>query len=182
MSSGVDVQRRPGIWSYFSFNSGPRRRVSVSLPRNNPTRPSSTSASDPWEKPNRHSRHPSRSTGGFMNDIKSAAMNQGQRTRYIKTGGVIAFILLILYFVAPKDAIARGRSRASMNRETERNGSLTCICRIPLEQRGRWPNSIAGCKHIQVHEILLQGQAADSIRPHDRCWFDRFPYSRLQVQ
>ena len=49
-----------------------------------------------------------------MNDHKgSAVMNQGQRLRYLKTGGVIAFILLVLYFVAPRDGISRpaGRSR-----------------------------------------------------------------------
>ncbi|KAF2025193.1 guanosine-diphosphatase [Setomelanomma holmii] len=101
MSSGVEVpgsQRRPGIWSYFSF-SGPRRRVSVSLPRN----------FDPHEKPDRHSRHRSANSNGFMGDYKgSAIMNQGQRLRFLKTGGVIAFILLILYFVVPRDGLSRG--------------------------------------------------------------------------
>ncbi|KAF1828874.1 guanosine-diphosphatase [Decorospora gaudefroyi] len=105
MSSGVNVsgsQRRPGIWSYFSF-SGPRRRVSVSLPRSfDPHR----DASDPHEKADRHSRH--RSTNAFMSDYKGGAvMNQGQRLRYLKTGGVIAFILLVLYFFAPRDGLSR---------------------------------------------------------------------------
>ncbi|KAI4953968.1 hypothetical protein J4E91_001677 [Alternaria rosae] len=107
MSSGVEVpgsQRRPGIWSYFSF-TGPRRRVSVSLPRNvDPNR----DASDPNAKADRHSRHRSTYSDAFMNDHKgSAVMNQGQRMRYLKTGGVIAFILLVLYFVAPRDGISR---------------------------------------------------------------------------
>lgn len=107
MSSGVEVpgsQRRPGIWSYFSF-SGPRRRVSVSLPRNHdPNRESD----DPYEKADRHARHRSTNSNGFMGDYKgSAIMNQGQRLRYLKTGGVIAFILLVLYFVAPRDGLAR---------------------------------------------------------------------------
>ena len=101
MSSGVEApgQRRPGIWSYLSF-TGPRRRTSVSLPRSyNPN-------SDPHEKTDRHSRHRPTSS---MSDFKgSAMMNQGQRMRYLKTGGIIAFVLLVLYFVAPRDGLSRG--------------------------------------------------------------------------
>ena len=100
MSSGVEApgQRRPGIWSYLSF-SGPRRRTSVSLPRSyNPH-------SDPHEKPDRHSTLKT----DYMSDFKgSAMMNQGQRMRYLKTGGIIAFVLLVLYFVAPRDGLSRG--------------------------------------------------------------------------
>jgi hypothetical protein len=109
MSSGVEVsgsQRRPGIWSYFSF-PGPRRRVSVTLPRN--FDPNRDAPDDPYEKPDRHSRHRSTNSNGFMGDYKgSSIMNQGQRLRYLKTGGVIAFILLILYFVAPRDGFSKG--------------------------------------------------------------------------
>lgn len=105
MSSGVEVpgsQRRPGIWSYFSFSGTRRRPLSVSLPRNfDPNRDT-----DPFEKPDRHSRH--RATNS-MGDYKgSSAMNQGQRLRYLKTGGVIAFILLVLYFIAPRNGLSRG--------------------------------------------------------------------------
>lgn len=47
-----------------------------------------------------------------MNDHKgSAVMNQGQRMRYLKTGGVIAFILLVLYFVAPRDGLSSPAGR-----------------------------------------------------------------------
>jgi guanosine-diphosphatase len=47
-----------------------------------------------------------------MGDFKgSAMMNQGQRLRYLKTGGVIAFVLLVLYFIAPRDGLSRGTSR-----------------------------------------------------------------------
>jgi guanosine-diphosphatase len=107
MSSGIEVpgsQRRPGIWSYFGF-SGPRHRVSLSLPRNvDPNRDP-----DPYEKPDRHSRHRSTNSNGFMGDYKGGAnMNQGQRLRYLRTGGVIAFILLIVYFVAPRSGLSRG--------------------------------------------------------------------------
>lgn len=100
MSSGVDVQRsRPGIWSYIPF-AGPRRRISVSLPRSEPV----SQRDDPYEKPDRHARL--RSTS--MNDFKTAAtMNGGQRARYLKTGGFLAFLALVLYLIAPRDGLAR---------------------------------------------------------------------------
>lgn len=110
MSSGVDVRRRPGIWSYFSFNSGPRRRTSVSLPRSN----ADSNDDDPYEKPDRHARRRSTASTSFMTDYKGNAMNAGQRARYLKTGGIIAFIVLILYFFAPRDAISRGRTAMSV--------------------------------------------------------------------
>ncbi|OCK80440.1 hypothetical protein K432DRAFT_328231 [Lepidopterella palustris CBS 459.81] len=94
MSSGVDVLRRPGIWSYFSFTSGPRRRTSVSLPRN-------YDAKDPFEKADRHSVHRSPASASFMVDIKVAGMNQGQRMRYLKAGGILAFVCLIFFYLAP---------------------------------------------------------------------------------
>ncbi|KAH7552252.1 hypothetical protein BM1_09114 [Bipolaris maydis] len=110
MSSGIEVsgsQRRPGIWSYFSF-SGPRRRVSVSLPRNSDPNRGVDDDDDPHAKAARHSRNRSSYSDAFMNEHKGGAvMNQGQRLRYLKTGGVIAFILLVLYFIAPSDRIPR---------------------------------------------------------------------------
>jgi guanosine-diphosphatase len=42
-----------------------------------------------------------------MNDLKNGTMNGGQRARYLKTGGIIAFIFLVLYFIAPRDSITR---------------------------------------------------------------------------
>lgn len=101
MSSGIDVHRRPTIWSYFSF-SGPRRRTSVSLPRT-----VITPQDDPFEKPDRHARRRSGPANGLMNDLKNGAMNGGQRARYLKTGGIIAFIVLVLYFIAPSDSLQR---------------------------------------------------------------------------
>ncbi|KAF2202774.1 hypothetical protein GQ43DRAFT_368319 [Delitschia confertaspora ATCC 74209] len=99
MSSGVDVRRRPGIWSYFSFNSGPRRRTSVSLPNHSTHIPH-----DPYEKLDRHSRKPSSNSNTFMTDFKGT-MNQGQRMRYLKTGGIVAFIILVLFYLAPRDGL-----------------------------------------------------------------------------
>jgi len=105
MSSGVDVHRRPTIWSYFSF-AGPRRRISVSLPRS-----VTETVDDPYEKPDRHSRRRSGPANGLMNELKTGAMNGGQRTRYLKTGGVIAFILLVLYFITPSDSLSKAGGR-----------------------------------------------------------------------
>jgi guanosine-diphosphatase len=106
MSSGIDVQRRPGIWSYFSF-SGPRRRTSVSLPRNH-NDPAPTVNDDPYEKLDRHThRHRSVPSNSLMTDFKGGAMNGGQRSRFLKTGGIIAFIILLLWYIAPRDGFAR---------------------------------------------------------------------------
>jgi guanosine-diphosphatase len=116
MSSGVEVpgsQRRPGIWSYFSF-PGPRRRVSVSSPRD---LVANHHSSDSHEKKDRHSRHRSTYSNAFMSDYKgSAIMNQGQRLRYLKTGGIIAFILLVLYFIAPRDGFSKVTHPAGGNK------------------------------------------------------------------
>lgn len=40
-----------------------------------------------------------------MNDIKASGMNQGQRTRYLKAGGLIAFICLVFFFIAPRERL-----------------------------------------------------------------------------
>jgi len=94
MSSGIDVRRRPDIWSYFSFSSPPRRRTSsVSLPK------PYHSSSDPFEKPDRHTSG-SPTSSGLMNDARRAWMNQGQRARYLKAGGLIALVVLIFFFLA----------------------------------------------------------------------------------
>lgn len=49
-------------------------------------------------------------------------MNGGQRARFLKTGGIIAFIVLILYFIAPKDGLSRagGELNPSYTRRYER--------------------------------------------------------------
>jgi guanosine-diphosphatase len=95
--------------------SSARRR---SLPR---TLDPNRDGSDIYEKADRHSRHRSTYSDAFMNEHKgSAVMNQGQRLRYLKTGGIIAFILLVLYFVAPRDGISRpgGMLRPRNSKET----------------------------------------------------------------
>ena len=94
MSKAVNIRRRPSLWSYFSFSSTPERRQSVSLP----TR---SGSDDPYEKPDRHNTETSHGTTGFSKQLKIAFMTQSQRSRYLKAGGIIAFIFLVLFFLAP---------------------------------------------------------------------------------
>ncbi|KAF1999825.1 hypothetical protein P154DRAFT_466800 [Amniculicola lignicola CBS 123094] len=134
MSSGVDVRRRPGIWSYFSFNSNvPRRRISVSLPRSNTD---ASASADRFEKPARHARNRSNASDGFMNEIKGGVMNGGQRARYLKTGGIIAFILVILYFVAPRDRILDGTTPTGTTPtgNTAAEGASTSKCTTSISK------------------------------------------------
>ncbi|KAI9769007.1 MAG: Guanosine-diphosphatase [Geoglossum umbratile] len=86
--SRANVRRRPSIWSYFSFSSAPERRQSISLP----TR---SAVDDPYEKPNRHSGQ------SPVNGGANAWMTQSQRSRYIKTAGLIALVLLAFFYLSP---------------------------------------------------------------------------------
>ncbi|EEH45801.1 guanosine diphosphatase [Paracoccidioides brasiliensis Pb18] len=94
MPTGVNSRNRVGIWSYLPFGSSPRRR-SVSIPLK--------SVRDPFEKADRHSRDPFRSTTTltFRNIFMVFTMTQSQRTRYFKTWGIIAILLLFLYVLLP---------------------------------------------------------------------------------
>ncbi|RMY00687.1 hypothetical protein D0867_11655 [Hortaea werneckii] len=93
--------------SYWSFltNSPPpakiRRRSSAS------TREHTADISDPHEKPDRHSTSgTNRATAGdedgwvpMQEKLQAAWMNQSQRARWIKTGCLVAFALLCLYYI-----------------------------------------------------------------------------------
>ncbi|WPG99820.1 putative guanosine-diphosphatase [Acrodontium crateriforme] len=74
------------IWSTFGFPPNrPRRRSSAPLPR-------------------RETRSDDRLSSGSnisMHEKGSFAMNQGQRARYVKTGCLVAFVLLVLYYITP---------------------------------------------------------------------------------
>lgn len=93
MSIAFDARRRPTLWSYLSFNSNPRRR-SGSLPRH--------------ETPSLESKENTPSKGswsraGNLEGYKEASMTGGQRARLLKTGGVIAFVVLLLYLFTSRD-------------------------------------------------------------------------------
>jgi guanosine-diphosphatase len=95
-------------WSF----SGPRRRTSLSLPHNN-----TDSFDDRFEIQDRRSRS--------MND--KSTMNQGQRVRYLKTGGLIAVVLFILYFLAPS-GLSRSSTTAPSDGNTANPGAETAKC------------------------------------------------------
>jgi guanosine-diphosphatase len=97
MSSGVDVRQRPGIWSYFGFNSNTsttrnRRTSSVSLPTRN------VDDSD-QRQGERYSRTSHSARYNRLNEERS--MHPRQRIRYIKAGGFLALVILILFFLTP---------------------------------------------------------------------------------
>ena len=97
MSNGLRRQQNSGIWSILRFNTGPRRRTSISLPtRSHPL--------DPFEKPDRHcdSNTNSRSTAN-MGTVRSGPILQGQRGRYLRFGAAIALIVILLFILGPKD-------------------------------------------------------------------------------
>jgi guanosine-diphosphatase len=73
------------------------RRISVSLPTNN-------NHPDPHEKLARFASSP-KGTSPIKEkyeEFKAAWMTQGQRARYIKTGGILLFVVFLFYFLAPK--------------------------------------------------------------------------------
>lgn len=96
MSTSVDARRRPSLWSYISFTSSPRRR-SVSLPTRN--------THDPFEKEDRHRGNGwAKAPTGTVENIKDAWMTQSQRSRYLKTGGIVAFLLLLVFLFSSSDS------------------------------------------------------------------------------
>ncbi|KAG4439832.1 Guanosine-diphosphatase [Cadophora sp. M221] len=71
------------------------RRTSVSLPTRNV-------AHDPHEKAGRYStKGASDSAAAKLENIKTAWMTQSQRSRYLKTGGLLLFIVFLFYYLAP---------------------------------------------------------------------------------
>lgn len=72
------------------------RRTSVSLPTRNAHR-------DPYEKLARYGNPEGASTlKTKVDNIKTAWMTQSQRSRYLKTGGILLFIVFLFYYLAPK--------------------------------------------------------------------------------
>ncbi|KFY38361.1 hypothetical protein V494_04389 [Pseudogymnoascus sp. VKM F-4513 (FW-928)] len=72
------------------------RRISVSLPTRNSQR-------DPHEKLARYGPPPGASTlKTKIDSVKTAWMTQSQRSRYLKTGGILLFIVFLFYYLAPK--------------------------------------------------------------------------------
>lgn len=70
------------------------RRTSVSLPTRNV---------DPHEKPARYTSHKGSSVhhAGTLDNLKAAWMTQSQRSRYVKTGGILLFIVFLFFYLSP---------------------------------------------------------------------------------
>jgi hypothetical protein len=114
MSSGVD---RPGLWSYFSFGSGTpkastkRRRASSSLlPRRDP----GADDDNPYDKADRqHTRAPSfesnviGSGGGLYDSRRGRGMISGHVGRYLRIGGLLAFLVLAFLYFAPNEEVKK---------------------------------------------------------------------------
>ncbi|TAQ89616.1 hypothetical protein B7494_g2072 [Chlorociboria aeruginascens] len=71
------------------------RRTSVSLPTRN-------GAHDPHEKPARYKAQGSReATTNKLAQVQAAWMTQSQRSRYVKTGGILLFLVFLFYYLSP---------------------------------------------------------------------------------
>ncbi|ELR05624.1 Guanosine-diphosphatase [Pseudogymnoascus destructans] len=103
------------------------RRISVSLPTRNSQR-------DPHEKLARYGTPPGASTlKTKIDSVKTAWMTQSQRSRYLKTGGILLFIVFLFYYLAPKGVhVGSGSNAVSSssngvsNAEVSGAGSTTC--------------------------------------------------------
>ena len=95
MSTAVDARRRPSLWSYISFGTAPRRR-SISLPTRN------NGSHDSYQKSGSI-------RGGKVNSHREDAwMTPSQRSRYYKSGAIIALVVFILYLFSGKKAAGVG--------------------------------------------------------------------------
>lgn len=103
MSSGSDSTTKPGAWSYLNFSKPRHRTSSLTFP-DRPVR-------DLHEKLDRHSTSGLQQKSASMQEkIHAAWMNRSQRSRYVKTGCLIAFVLFFLYYITPSDNIPTLRS------------------------------------------------------------------------
>lgn len=103
MPSSHESKDRPGIWSYVPFGSSPRRRsVSSGLPlRNNGAASSSDNTPwDPFEKAERQTAGSGAPHPSMLESMNNAWMTQSRQARYLKTGGVLTFIVLLYWFLS----------------------------------------------------------------------------------
>ncbi|EXJ65904.1 guanosine-diphosphatase [Cladophialophora psammophila CBS 110553] len=95
MSSFSKSLDRAGIWSYVPFSSSPRRRsVSSGLPR------AAAAPWDPFEKTDRQTSGTGASQLSILESVQNAWMTQSRQARFLKTGGVLALIVLLYWFLS----------------------------------------------------------------------------------
>lgn len=117
MSSSYKPADRSGIWSYVPFGPSPRRRsISGSLPRSN----NNNTAWDPFEKSDRQSGGSS-ANPSTLESLQKAWMTQSRQARFFKTGGVLALIVLLYWFLSG----GNGYQSATNNVYTSSNSPTT---------------------------------------------------------
>lgn len=166
MSTGFDARGRPDIWSYISFGSISRRR-SVSLPYR-------ANSNDPFEKANRHSAHPpSNGSSNLWGNIKYAWMTQSQRSRYLKTGGILVFVVLIFLYTSSAD-----------RRRVKGFGGGMCprLYAFPSLTTSRPFFSRCLLPFRKMYKTLRLLETSHPIRIDDRRWQHRLSHSCLQIQ
>ena len=101
MSTSVSSNQKNGIWSSIPFVGSPRRR-SIPLPYNHANGDKKSNAAwDPFEKTDRHtSSGASQSNHRILEKVQNAWMTQSQRARWLKTGGIVAFVLFVFYYIS----------------------------------------------------------------------------------
>ncbi len=124
MSSSPKWLDRAGIWSYVPFHSSPRRRsIGNGLPRTATQAPNNK----PWDpfaaKSSAHIVSPGKGQTSILESAHNAWMTQSRQARYIKTGGVLAFVVLLYLFLS-------GGSTPAQNVYTPAN-SPTARCTAP---------------------------------------------------
>lgn len=62
--------------------------------------------SDQQEKENTPPKHWGRGRADTLEGFREASMTGGQRARFFRTGGIIAFIVLLFYIFSSKDGAA----------------------------------------------------------------------------
>ena len=162
MSTAHDVRRRPGLWSYFSFGSPPHRRTVSSPERQESGR---------QEKENT----PTRAWGGRGRAdtlegyrTEPAPMTGGRRSRYLKTGGVVALLLFLLYLFSSRDNvnvrnIVQGLYKQLLFRAT----TLLMFFRRPSRKSNTYSWNREGDRSFtrddEVLEVQFQRQASSPI-------------------
>ena len=94
MGTDTDCQQPTSVWSYVGLSKPRRRASSVRFPDRD--------LSDPHEKSDRHTTSGRPQYAESMQEkVQVAWMNRSQRSRYLKTGCLVAFVLFVLYYISP---------------------------------------------------------------------------------
>lgn len=136
------------------------RRTSVSLPTTRNV------AYDSHEKPARYNpRVSSGRNSSTLAKIKAAWMTQSQRSRYLKTGGILLFVVFLFYFFSSRGGAVYNEGKYQF---TCKWTVLIVLCSYQLRWPRWWPDSVRPvCRNRQVLEIKPQIEAHHPICPYD---------------